>query len=49
MNSVSDDPGTVQDEAGLYKWLPIGLWTIVGFATVAFLVEDILNLVEIGE
>ena len=48
MNSVSDDPGTVQDEAGLYKWLPIGLWTIVGFATVAFLVSVASYLFQFG-
>ena len=48
MNSVSEDPGTVQDEAKLYKWLPIVSVSILVIAAVALLGSVAFYLFQFG-
>ena len=48
MNSVSEDPGTVQDEAKLYKWLPTVSVSILVIAAVALLGSVAFYLFQFG-
>ena len=48
MNSISEDPGTVHDEARFYEWLPLVIWSILIIAGIALLVSFAFYLFQFG-